>query len=39
MFMHIGGMGDQEKLAAAVGKVYAKLKETSGGKREVLRPT
>jgi len=36
MFMHIGGMGDQEKLAAAVGKVYAKLKETSGGKGEVL---
>ena len=28
-FMHIGGMGDQEKLAAAVGKVYAKLKETA----------
>jgi hypothetical protein len=36
MFMHIGGMGDQEKLAAAVGKVYAKLKETSGGKGEVV---
>src|SRR5207249_2003385 len=36
MFMHIGGMGDQEKLAAAVGKVYAKLKETSGGKGEVM---
>jgi hypothetical protein len=35
-FMHIGGMGDQEQLAAAVGKVYAKLKETSGGKGEVL---
>src|SRR4030095_13082181 len=32
MFMHIGGMGDEEKLAAAVGKVYAKLKETMGGK-------
>src|SRR5256714_5804861 len=36
MFMHIGGMGDQEKLAAAVGKVYAKIKETSGGKSEGL---
>src|SRR5438876_1827631 len=36
MFMHIGGMGDQEKLAAAVGKVYAKVKETSGGKGEVM---
>src|SRR5438477_3090236 len=30
MFMHIGGMGDQVAMAAAVGKVYAKLKETSG---------
>jgi hypothetical protein len=27
MFMHIGGMGDQAKLAAAVGKVFAKIKE------------
>jgi hypothetical protein len=26
MFMHIGGMGDEEKLAAAVGKVFAKIK-------------
>lgn len=26
MFMHIGGMGDEEKLAAAVGKVFEKLK-------------
>ncbi len=33
-FMHIGGMGDQEKLAAAVGKVYATLKETAGQKVE-----
>jgi hypothetical protein len=32
MFMHIGGMGSEEKLAGAVGKVYAKLKETMGGK-------
>jgi uncharacterized protein DUF1259 len=32
MFMHIGGMGDEEKLASAVGKVFAKIKETSGGK-------
>jgi hypothetical protein len=32
LFMHIGGMGDQEKLARAVGAVFAKLKETSGGK-------
>ncbi|MGZ3407067.1 MAG: DUF1259 domain-containing protein [Polyangia bacterium] len=32
MFMHIGGMGDEAKLAGAVGKVFAKIKETSGGK-------
>lgn len=32
MFMHIGGMGDAEALAAAVGKVFEKLKETAGGK-------
>ncbi len=31
MFMHIGGMGDVDRLAAAVGKVFAKIKETSGG--------
>ncbi len=30
MFMHIGGRGDQEALAAAVGKVFTKIKETSG---------
>src|SRR6266480_4168316 len=35
MFMHIGGMGDEEKLATAVGKVFAKIKETSGGAGEV----
>src|SRR6266850_2516097 len=35
MFMHIGGMGDEARLAAAVGKVLAKIKETSGGKGEV----
>jgi Domain of Unknown Function (DUF1259) len=35
MFMHIGGMGHEEKLASAVGKVFAKIKETSGGKGEV----
>jgi hypothetical protein len=32
MFMHVGGMGDEQKLASAVGKVFAKLRETSGGK-------
>ncbi len=35
MFMHIGGMGPEEQLATAVGKVFAKLKETSGGKGQV----
>src|SRR5438067_2317182 len=30
MFMHIGGMGDKEKLATALGKVFAKIKETEG---------
>lgn len=29
MFLHIGGMGEEEKLAAAVGKVFAKIKETA----------
>jgi hypothetical protein len=35
MFMHIGGMGDEEKLASGVGKVFAKIKETSGGKGQI----
>jgi len=35
MFMHIGGMGDADKLAAAVGKVFAKIKETAGTKAEL----
>jgi hypothetical protein len=37
MFMHIGGMGDETKLAGAVGKVFAKIKETSGGKGVVAK--
>ena len=37
MFMHIGGMGDEAKLAEAVGKVFAKVKETAGGKGEIPR--
>jgi hypothetical protein len=32
MFMHIGGMGDEEKLATGVGAVFAKIKDTAGGK-------
>ncbi|HEY8925279.1 MAG TPA: DUF1259 domain-containing protein [Polyangia bacterium] len=34
MFMHIGGMGDEEKLAAGVGAVLSAVKETSGAKGE-----
>ncbi len=37
MFMHVGGMGEEKVLAGAVGKVFARLKETAGGKGEVLR--
>ena len=37
MFMHIGGMGEESALATAVGKVFAKIKETAGGKGEVPR--
>jgi len=35
MFMHIGGMGDETKLAAGVGKVLEKIRDTSGGKGEL----
>ncbi len=35
VFMHIGGRGDEEKLAAAVGKVFAEIKKISGGKGTV----
>jgi hypothetical protein len=34
MFMHIGGMGEQDRLAQAVGKVFARIKETAGGRGE-----
>src|SRR5499426_3353227 len=37
MFMHLGGMGDEAKVAGAVGKVFATIKDTSGGKGEVPR--
>jgi hypothetical protein len=36
-FMHIGGMGDEAKLAGAVGKVFTTIKNTSGGRGEVPR--
>lgn len=29
MFMHLGGVGEEEKLAAAVGKVLARIRETA----------
>jgi hypothetical protein len=32
MFMHIAGMGDTEKVAGAVGKVFAEIKKTAGGR-------
>jgi hypothetical protein len=34
MFMHIGGSGDTESLATGIGKVFAKIKETNGGKAQ-----
>ena len=37
MFMHIGGMGAEEDLARAVGKVFTKIKDTAGGRGEPLR--
>jgi hypothetical protein len=35
MFMHIGGMGDLEKLATGVGKIFLEIKNTSGAKTHV----
>jgi hypothetical protein len=37
MFMHVGGMGDEEKLATGVGAVFAKIRETAGGKGDVIK--
>jgi Domain of Unknown Function (DUF1259) len=37
MFMHIGGMGDEAKLAGAVGKMFTTIENTSGGRGEVPR--
>jgi uncharacterized protein DUF1259 len=36
MFMHIAGFGDEAKLASAVGKVFDKIKQTSGGEDRKL---
>ncbi len=37
MFMHIGGLGEEDKLAVAVGKVFAEIKETAGGRGKTPR--
>jgi len=37
MFMHIGGRGNEGTLAAAVGKVFSKINETSEGKTQAPR--
>lgn len=37
MFMHVGGMGDEAALALAIGKVFAALRETAGGKGRLPR--
>ncbi len=34
MFMHIGGMGNLDQIASAVGKVFARIKDTAGGKAQ-----
>jgi uncharacterized protein DUF1259 len=37
MFMHIGGMGDEDGLASAVGKVFSKIEATGRSKPEASR--
>jgi hypothetical protein len=37
MFMHIGGMGPESRLAEAVGRIFARITETAGGHGEVPR--
>src|SRR5690349_14595463 len=36
MFMHVGGAGDADALASAVGKVFAAIKQTGGGNRDAV---
>ncbi len=36
MFMHIGGMGDQQKLASSVGAVFKKIQEASQPTRPAM---
>ena len=37
MFMHIGGAAEEAKLAASVGRVFARIKDTAGGKGTIPR--
>lgn len=37
MFMHVGGTGEEAALAGAVGKVFARIRATSGGKGGIPR--
>lgn len=39
MFMHIAGLGDEDKLAAAVGRVFAEIGKTAGGKGQIPKAT
>lgn len=39
MFMHVGGMGDVETLASAVGRVFGAITATAGGRGVVPRST
>lgn len=39
MFMHIAGQGDEDKLAAAVGGVFAEIGKTAGGKGQIPKAT
>jgi hypothetical protein len=36
LFMHVGGAGDEVALATAVGRVFARMRETAGGKGEPI---
>ncbi len=35
MFMHVGGHGSEEVLTTAIGRVFARMAETAGGRGEV----
>lgn len=39
MFMHIAGLGDEDKLAAAVGRVFARIGETAAGRGHIPQTT